>query len=265
MGRGSEAGLVLDDTGVSRAHARIDPGLQGFTIFDLGSRNGLFVNGDRVQERVLRDGDRIQLGTGTVLKFRLQEPAEEEAQRRLYESAPRCLTAPTTAVSSRDVGSTCPLPTTGRPLSVLILDLDPSIRDIAGPLAVDRRSRMRLPRATRLVEDALSARRRDSWPCAHAGRRRPSRWPLSAGSGVRMTFGGHRFGVTARSARRFDPSAHDASALLGAADAGALRAQREVRTAWSRPPARSRDRRYRHSRPAAPNPKLQASDLVARV
>ena len=71
IGRGSEAGLRINDPGISRRHALItvagtalDPQI---TIEDLGSTNGVIVNGERVQKAVLRDGSRIELGNTRML------------------------------------------------------------------------------------------------------------------------------------------------------------------------------------------------------
>lgn len=62
VGRGSQAGLRLDDTGVSRQHAEVRREGDDVVLVDLGSTNGTTVNG-RVIERVrLTPGDRIELG-----------------------------------------------------------------------------------------------------------------------------------------------------------------------------------------------------------
>ena len=63
IGRGAEVDLQLTDTGVSRRHAelRVVPG--GLEVHDLGSTNGTWVNGRRVQAASLRDGDRVTVGT----------------------------------------------------------------------------------------------------------------------------------------------------------------------------------------------------------
>ena len=61
FGRGLDNDVVLDSLSVSREHARL---LQadGLYIEDLGSRNGTFVNGQRVQRARVRPGDRVRLG-----------------------------------------------------------------------------------------------------------------------------------------------------------------------------------------------------------
>jgi len=69
IGRAEGADLVLGDTGISRSHARVTPEGVGAVIEDLGSSNGTFVNGERIEDpRRLRDGDEIQLG-GALIAF----------------------------------------------------------------------------------------------------------------------------------------------------------------------------------------------------
>lgn len=62
VGRGSDLELVLGSPRVSKLHAEIDADGRGYVIRDLGSRNGTFVNGERVVgERPLRVGDVIHI------------------------------------------------------------------------------------------------------------------------------------------------------------------------------------------------------------
>jgi hypothetical protein len=65
IGRSRECDIVVDDANVSRRHAEVRPGGQGWTIADLGSTNGVRVNGRPVKgsPQPLTDGDRVELGT----------------------------------------------------------------------------------------------------------------------------------------------------------------------------------------------------------
>jgi len=64
IGRSRECDIVLDDSNVSRRHAEIRPGAGGqWTIADLGSTNGIKVNGRKVADAPLRSGDEIDVGT----------------------------------------------------------------------------------------------------------------------------------------------------------------------------------------------------------
>ena len=71
LGRSSEADILVDDTGVSRRHLEIRTENGTSRAVDLGSTNGSFVNGQKVQgEAVLTDGSTIAMGR-TRIVFRL--------------------------------------------------------------------------------------------------------------------------------------------------------------------------------------------------
>ncbi len=71
IGRGSEADLRINDPGVSRRHAQITVVGSGddiaITIEDLGSTNGIIVNGAKVKQAELDDGARIEIGSTRML------------------------------------------------------------------------------------------------------------------------------------------------------------------------------------------------------
>jgi len=71
IGRGSDADLRINDPGISRTHAQIrvsgsEPSLQ-VDIVDLGSTNGIMVNGQKVRHAVLGEGSRIEIGSTRML------------------------------------------------------------------------------------------------------------------------------------------------------------------------------------------------------
>jgi hypothetical protein len=68
IGRGASNDVPLSDTSVSRSHAEIRQQDDGFHLVDLDSKNGSFVQGVSVHDRLLTDGDRISMGA-TVLRF----------------------------------------------------------------------------------------------------------------------------------------------------------------------------------------------------
>jgi pSer/pThr/pTyr-binding forkhead associated (FHA) protein len=60
--------VVLDDSGISRHHAEIRPSDSGWTVADLGSTNGVLVNGRNIRgAHVLQSGDRLELGSTEIL------------------------------------------------------------------------------------------------------------------------------------------------------------------------------------------------------
>ncbi|MBX3259881.1 MAG: GGDEF domain-containing protein [Labilithrix sp.] len=90
IGRGTEADIWVEDGGVSRRHARITCRSDGrYFVEDLGSTNGTFVGTQRVDVLEIRPGDRVQVGPHVTLRFQITDDAEEELQRRLYESSTR--------------------------------------------------------------------------------------------------------------------------------------------------------------------------------
>jgi Protein of unknown function (DUF3662)/FHA domain len=62
IGRSRDCDIVLDDPNVSRRHAEVRRSGEGWTVADLGSTNGIKVNGRRVGEARLAPGDEITLG-----------------------------------------------------------------------------------------------------------------------------------------------------------------------------------------------------------
>jgi hypothetical protein len=70
MGKSVANAIVIDDPAVSRLHAVFERLPAGWTVRDLGSRNGTYLNGDRVNgSAVVRPGDQIRVGS-TDLIFR---------------------------------------------------------------------------------------------------------------------------------------------------------------------------------------------------
>jgi diguanylate cyclase (GGDEF)-like protein len=89
IGRSARAQVRLSDEGVSREHAVVC--VEGDEVYleDLGSTNGTFCNGMRVSRRALEDGDKIMIGSTTILKFTYHDKFDEAFQKQMYESALR--------------------------------------------------------------------------------------------------------------------------------------------------------------------------------
>lgn len=82
LGRSAHNDIVIPSAEASRQHAVITVEAAFITIRDLGSRNGTYVNGDRIESQVLVEGDIIRLGTHELMFIAGdQEFSRVEAQR----------------------------------------------------------------------------------------------------------------------------------------------------------------------------------------
>src|SRR6185295_15097020 len=89
IGRGQKAHIRLFDDGISREHAQILIEGNQIILQDLGSTNGTFCNGLKVDRRELVDGDKILVGSTTMIKFTYHDNLDEMFQKQMYESALR--------------------------------------------------------------------------------------------------------------------------------------------------------------------------------
>jgi adenylate cyclase len=83
VGRAAGCDIVLLDPTVSRKHAELGCGEDEVAVRDLGSANGVFVNGERVEEAVLHAGDEVSFG---AVAFRLEAEGGEKAPRGKRDS-----------------------------------------------------------------------------------------------------------------------------------------------------------------------------------
>ena len=77
-GRHPESDIFLDDVTVSRRHAEFLRGPDGFTVRDVGSLNGTYVNRERIDSTLLANGDEVQIGKYRLVFF--SGPRETEAR-----------------------------------------------------------------------------------------------------------------------------------------------------------------------------------------
>ena len=90
LGRSSKADIYVNDVGISRKHARLITWGDDVFVEDLGSANGTYLNGDRLSRRVqLQDGDKITLGSTTILKFTYHDRLDETFQKQMFDAALR--------------------------------------------------------------------------------------------------------------------------------------------------------------------------------
>ena len=76
IGRGTTNDIPLSDGHVSRGHARLECAPGVCTLVDLGSSNGSYVNGQRVERSILQPGDLVSLG-GSQFRYELSPVAQE--------------------------------------------------------------------------------------------------------------------------------------------------------------------------------------------
>ena len=69
IGRSPESDVLLDDITVSRKHALLKKDEDEYRLIDSGSLNGSYLNGNIVDEAILSNGDRIQIGKYIFLYF----------------------------------------------------------------------------------------------------------------------------------------------------------------------------------------------------
>lgn len=132
------AGLVLVDPAVSARHCVVEADRDGggFRVSDLGSRNGTFVNGEKVTERSLAEGDKIFVGE-TVLRFSLQDAIEEKFHDKIETLMNVDALTGLLVKRAFDVELARAFEAAtrgGAPLSLLMMDLDglKSINDVRG-------------------------------------------------------------------------------------------------------------------------------------
>jgi diguanylate cyclase (GGDEF)-like protein len=164
FGRDKDAGVQLADASLSRRHARFFSVDDQVYVQDLGSTNGTFVAGTRIDAPYpLNDGDQIRLGSERTLRFNLCDALAEEALIELYESSVRDLTSG--AFNRRYFEQRLEVEEifarrTAQPLALLLLDIDEfkAINDRHGHVLGDVVLRVLAASAMRLLrpEDVLA-------------------------------------------------------------------------------------------------------------
>lgn len=98
IGRGQDAGILVEDESISRRHLSFHVDGPHVEVHDLESTNGTFVNGRRVKQCIIEDGDRIQISSASIMKFSFQDKLENIFHKELYRMA---VTDPLTAIYNK--------------------------------------------------------------------------------------------------------------------------------------------------------------------
>lgn len=112
IGRGSEADVVVDNTAISRQHTALELRDGVYFLSDLGSKNGTFVNGQKVDKAVpVSENDIVELG-----KFRLSVSLEDtpETSASSSSASPMDMDEETIFISSKKSGIKQPAPQAAR-------------------------------------------------------------------------------------------------------------------------------------------------------
>jgi diguanylate cyclase (GGDEF)-like protein len=83
LGRGGDCDIRINDHSVSRRHARIQPGSDGFYALDLQSTNGTYVNNEPAKMRQLKDGDYLRVGN-CIYRYLAGGNVEAEYHEEIY-------------------------------------------------------------------------------------------------------------------------------------------------------------------------------------
>jgi len=168
IGRHPENNLVLRDTRISRNHARISNHNGQFLLEDLKSRHGVFVNGERIDRKALRNSDRIDFGFQD--SYRITFSVDEGDLNRILDQ----LQPPSTATGPSNLGKLRALVEVARALqsSLSIDDVLTAVVDAA--LAVTGTERGFLLLRDKQELDIKVARERGSIPLSNADLKVPT-------------------------------------------------------------------------------------------
>lgn len=89
IGRHPGCAVMVDDAGVSRNHATISQEGADLYLEDLGSRNGTFIEGERISKAKLSDGCLVQIGLHVGFRFTVVDERQEQILRQLFHSSTR--------------------------------------------------------------------------------------------------------------------------------------------------------------------------------
>jgi two-component system cell cycle response regulator len=243
IGRGQTAHIRMMDEGISREHCDIRHEDERMVLRDLGSTNGTFCQGVRVDRHVLEDGDKILVGSSTVLKFTYHDSLDELFQRQMYESALRddlTKTFNKKYFTDRLESEYAFAMRTKSPLSLVVFDLDhfKDVNDTFGhPVGDEVLAQVSHVVATLIrAEDVFARVGGEEFGVICRATDRAAAQAVA--ERMRQTVAGHRFDIDGRTipiaisagaASIPDPRIGDPQALIAAADQALYEAKRTGR------------------------------------
>jgi len=203
LGRDNDCDICLSDLSVSRHHARIQPGMDGYYVVDLQSTNGTFVNDKPASMCKLKDGDYLRFGNW-IFRYLTSGNVEADYHEEIYRLT---IIDALTGIHNkrylldfldRELARSA---RHQRPLSMGILDIDhfKVINDQMGHLAGD----YALRELAVLIKEAI---RREELFARYGGEEFAVVWPetsregaIQIGERLRDLVGNHPFGFEGRS------------------------------------------------------------------
>jgi adenylate cyclase len=223
-GRAPTCDLVLDDSSISRRHARFDTDAHGCRVTDLGSRNGVYLNGELIPEAQLRDGDTLMLGR---VPLRVREIYNEQLvlseDRQLvddpgtiYRRIEQGATMLGATAPASDRGTSPPVPAEAARLLAILSDVSRalartrSLADVLDRVVALTFDNIRAERAFVILTDPESGE-----PVPRLARRRDGTTPSGASISrtIVRTAIRERVAMLASDAR-FDPRLSEAESIL---------------------------------------------------
>ncbi len=168
IGRSSEKDICLRDLTVSNTHAKIaSEGASHYRLRDLQSTNGSYVNGEQVADKVLVDGDEIQIGNTVMTYVADRDPRRPESPPGIKVHTPSVqdLFANTVSISMEDIESEVLEAKSRRDASQAVLEVASlqhkikALYDLGQTAnAIDRLDDF-LPKLVKLIQDTLGGER----------------------------------------------------------------------------------------------------------
>jgi pSer/pThr/pTyr-binding forkhead associated (FHA) protein len=153
LGRSTDCDLWLNDNGISRRHCRFERGEDGssWAVQDLGSRNGVFVHGERVAKHILRDGDHVRVGDAKITFHEVGYVSSRPATPQMSSGDSMSDTVVSNGMSRN--GRAMPIPRAATPAKTSPDLFEAPAPDPSTPLAFQRPPARPMPVGEKSIDD----------------------------------------------------------------------------------------------------------------